>query len=286
MDKYDFLATQPESRRPMYQSLFRNASWIERKYKRDLSDFDHDQAIEYLRLIKSTSFHTILNYKSLLVTYTSSINEHENVYTTITTDEIREITHDSGKHITKPELLDFVDNYLVNASDKALLLCLFEGIGAYGSEEISEIREKDLRDNSIVLVTGREILLYQKLIELIRSSCNRYELYAPNTVSFYCYLDPDDDRMFKKRINALAGPYIRRIRYRLAGISKNTGSAAIGYKKLLTSGFIWYVRQTMIENGLDSNEIWKSPLIEDLKLRYNLEDVKYFTLKERYGKYL
>ena len=156
------------------ERVFRKLSVKEDEYGKDLCMFNVKEIVESYEFIQTTSFNSLSNINSQILSYASwclknrkqfpELTEYKkNNYESIHSDDIHAIvgTEEASHIITRKQVLDMAKQ-LPNASDSFILLCLFEGIRGKDYSEIREIKWEDFNGNMLTLTAGRLEDFYTK----------------------------------------------------------------------------------------------------------------------------
>lgn len=143
--------------------LFDRTCEYESRYGKDVSNFSVDQIIDMYKSMNIFQIETLTNINSQLGNYTqwclenSLVNDSQNHYSEFSYASLRpyvNVSHVANGIITKKEFLSYLRK-LSNASDKFILLCIFEGIRGVDYSEVRQIKIEDFNGNILHLQGGR-----------------------------------------------------------------------------------------------------------------------------------
>lgn len=276
--------------------MFKQIAYYEEELQKDCCCFTVNEIIIYYQRKCSTSVDSLNTLNSLFKGYTNwclarnMIEDNQNHYNEINLDILNNCLNYgmvNDKIITRKDLLFLIQNFM-NASDKALLLAIFEGICGDNMSELVNLKCEDIKTKNgkhvVKLFSGRKLEISEELYNYCRESQDCYVHYAENTHSIYQKnYNPSDKGVFKiidaKRVQSIN----RKSLYnKLVRVKKIMNLNYLTTYTLLESGRIEMIRGIMKETGQSLDEILKSKVTED---RYGA--LKSWTnWKRKYQEYL
>ena len=196
----------------------------------------------------------------------------------------------SRRYLNYAEVIDIVDNRLVNYADKALLLCLYEGIRGQQMHEIRSlnIRNLDPAINRIIVIdkNGSQRIkgISEKLKELLimadkevlytwinKKGIKVLQTYANSPYIFKPTMDSSEKQLI----------LFETFRARLQRIKEYADINFITSKTVFDSGAINLVYTLTRQRGLNEPD---NAVFRVLKQRsgYNLSDAQLFNFKKNY----
>ena len=157
---------------------FNKTSKMEEKLNKDLSNFTVYEIVEYYKMLNISSFDTLFVMNSQFSMYTqwclqkSLVKDNQNHFLEMTLEHLKDCLNKAlvnMKIVTKETVLNWVDQ-LPNPKDQFVLLGLFEGLKGKDFCELSKLRPEDIKGNTAILYTGRDIELSNRLLKII-SDC-------------------------------------------------------------------------------------------------------------------
>ncbi|WP_044749461.1 HNH endonuclease [Bacillus alveayuensis] len=190
--KEDFLSTYEENTRQRYRYAFVHTYPVEKKYGKDLKDFEEPELHELLiRRAKKATIRTFQNFFSVINQYIQWTinNKHKNSdfnpMSIFKTKDYEEYV-DKNKMFISEEELNEIEDMLDNDQDKVILRLLFEGVKGEGDSELLNLKESDvdfenqqlkLRDKK-----GRERILHlegrDRCFSILKRAINEKTYYA------------------------------------------------------------------------------------------------------------
>lgn len=209
--KLEFLETIENSNvRRLSELLFERSKNVEQLYQKDLYSFSLSQIEEVMKSINPATKNSSANSKSRINTYISWAikngrrnNNINPLHGTSADWDIKFIDRVTDRYLSETDVHDIIDD-LLNAQDKALILCIFEGIsGRTMSELISmninnidwdanKVTVTDIRDNA-----ERDVVVSDKCLQLIKEAYEQKKYLSEKTGERKNLIDCDG-AIFKK----------------------------------------------------------------------------------------
>lgn len=262
--------------------LFSYTEQFEEKLGKDVCDFSISEIIELYKIYNSSSLEILMNMNSQLKRYAMYCNDIGRITDGI--NHFEEVDYDILKNcintgilnktiISADYLYHVVRTQISNASDKFLVLGLFEGIGSNGCRDYINLKMDDFTDNQVQLI-GRTITVSNELYNYALESSNEYNYYSKNGIGKIKQYRLDDDRIIKDMINVIytedeEDKRLRRIKNKLSGLNDYFDSTMFNYAHVVESGRINMIKKGISETGLSAYDYINN---------HNKE------IEERYGK--
>lgn len=276
---------------------------FEKKFNKCFYEFTEDEVVTMYQTINAISARSLQNINLILKHAARWILHQqkksiENIYDNITKEIMQPCVNTDKKEglILTREQLTNIQNELLNDTDKAILLLLFEGVGGFKLKELMfmdpiQVSRKDLK---IYFRSGKAIDITQADFELLRRAFKEDELISFGSTSRISRVKSLG--LYKVRFNALSdnddvtneGDIERRYRFaqrRLILISKDL-DLTLTSGSLQESGFLHYIKEGVQKSGLGFLEYIKTDECKSLARRYDLyTDLYVQIVKEKFLKY-
>lgn len=272
----------------MVKSIFRYTEAFEAQLDKDVSLFTQDEIIKMLKEKHSRSLTSLQNVVVVLKHYTTFIiatgreNSSVNNYSLINKDVLRECIDAEIQNkmiLTKEELHD-VQDQMLNATDKAILECLFEGISGPNLDDLTGLctEQLDKINNRIYLSGGRVIQISKRLCDLLMEAFDETEImsYGESMI-----LTPVTGRgkLYKAKPNAHkeATPE-RKYRWvlrRMVIWRKYFNMPVLTAKSISTSGLVYEIKEALQNTELSLREWLKTKQGEEIARRRGFKAVDY-----------
>lgn len=166
-------------------SQFNKSKKHEELINKDISNFDETQIVEYYKSLNIASLESLTVINSQLSMYThwclqnNLVNDNQNHFLNINIEILYSCINKAvfvKQIVTKEEVLNYVSQ-LPNESDQFIMLGLFEGIKGKEFCELVHIKLGDIKGRVATLVTGRDVMISDRLYEIAVSSDKSYQYY-------------------------------------------------------------------------------------------------------------
>lgn len=286
-----------------YENIFKKAASYENELSKDLMNFSLDEIIELYKRIDTASIGVLRSCNSVYKTYTTwGIKENyrrglENAYDAVAMDIMKSCVNmeaRKAKILSRADIRE-MENVLLNASDVAIIECLFNGIKGRGLNEILELKISDIDENTgvISLVSGRKVQVDNHCVRCLMDAYEEeyyVSLFDSGRVFEY-YPNPDGfvfKMMVSGRVNTQNGKRNYNTFYkRIKKILSYYGEENLSAQDIALSGQVHYIKMKCQENGISVNEFFRSPeLTKEVEKRFlsNLkENYKNDIVKELLG---
>lgn len=239
-------------------------SAIERIKKKDIILFSVDEIIEMYKEFNLTSVNTLQNYNNYLKAYCDFIiyktKKGQNNFTSINKDILKGCINENirkNKYITYEQLQE-IETELLNATDSAILECLWNGIAGKELTDLTHLSREQVDKNKmeIILQDGRIVKIYSRLYNLLEEAFNETE--------YVCYGDDVKikkvsgfGQLYKIRDNAYKDSDSVRFRWiyrKIMIIRDYVGLPNMSMKTLQGSGMLHYIKQKMVNTDYTLRE--------------------------------
>jgi hypothetical protein len=269
-------------------SIFRRAEEFEDAWDKDVADFSRSEIIGYLRGLNSTSAETLRVKTSILRQYTNFCRQmgeaFENHYNEIGTEELERCVNRfllKEKYISRERLMELLEQ-MDNDCDRYLFLALFEGLGSYGEEyeEITMTKASGIKEHSILLCTGRDLVVSDELIRYAKLSAAQ-DAYVTKGES----LNGMNNQAFDKSQGLILNPRrncrypasksyaYKRITTRVAKVKKDLNAKYLSIPRLQLSGMCTEIRKILKETGLTYYEAYHREDMQAVIYRYGYQNM-------------
>lgn len=230
--------------------LFAKTEPYEVKLGRDCSTWISSEIVDFYKMISTRSIKYLRVINNMLNQYTTfcllnnMLPDHQNHYDEINCDVLRQCVNKNADDITclnKDELLNNIRS-LKNASDKFIMLGLFEGICGKATLELCNAKLSDIEGNTMKLSSGRTVEISDELKEYAIQASEETIYYALGEKQRYVQLNTDSKYIIKNKCNSQYeyGESSRKLHNRIRNILEY-----MGYPDIVTA-------KVIIQNGLDA----------------------------------
>ena len=261
-------------------SLFRKTEYFENILETDCSNFTEEDIQKMYTWFKAKSIYVLMNYNSILKAYSNWMknngSDNMNAYSAYDIRKLIPCVPDDATSIISREELDYMESRLLNASDKAIIECLWEGLAGRSMRDIVDIKKSDinLQTKELWLQSGKSVILSDKLLN--------YLLQAFDETIYACYGTTGrkkrvygTDCLYKERDNAHAmdsdDKFFRWIYRRVTNYKNHLNYDRLTMKNISTSGMCYYLKKGMDETGLDLRSYLKTKDGATLALKYGYD---------------
>lgn len=295
----DFLAEYKRSKviiETTTRAVLNRAVEFEKRFMKPFYEFTMNEALEMYESAHAVSVVSLQNTNLILKNASRWMKYQKGDITDssyeIITKDILETVVDVNKRdrlILSKEDLDEISNQLLNWTDRAILLMLFEGAGGYMLEELTFMQWEQVgySDLKVYFKNGKMINITKSEYEILKNGFDEDELISFGTTSRVSKVRSLG--LYKARFNSLSNndnpddkaDVERRYRFiqrRLALISGDLG-VKLTSGGIQTSGLLWHLQQGVKETGLTFREFVKTEQARELARRYDI-------LSEFYGQIL
>lgn len=248
------------------KKLFQHALDYEDKFGKEAADFSVNEILEMLRAKESRSVGTLQNYMVILKQYADPINPM-NDYQRISKEMIEKcVAQDKVTlSIITREELDDIQSKMLNAVDKAIMECLFMGVGGKNMEDLTNVRQNQLNNGTGILTvaSGKQFLLTQRQFDMLQAAFDE-EVMTSYGVEKQSFPVDEKGRLYKRKPNAYtkenADRRFRWLQRQFAIWCEEFNRPHLTMKSVATSGLIHELQKGMrkfdgtLRNYLRTNE--------------------------------
>ncbi len=284
--KRAFIDTEiPESNKKRVWGYFQRVARMENEYGKDLSNFTVTQILTTYKCILSTSIDYLNCINCIFERYTryclarNLVRDGQNHFEELDQDLIQKRcvinTWADRKLITREALLNGIKDFF-NASDRLLVLGLFEGIGGNHMKDFTYLTMDNFKDGEVFL-EDRHFTVSKELMDYALESAAETEYLIYNTGE-----NLNDTRklipsslLIKEKNGMIPDPSLARQHIRLSTrlkiLQRYFSVPAYRQKSLRESGRIHWLRQKMEEEHTDLRETLHNHIDDaDMIVRYGL----------------
>ena len=280
----DYMRSRVIARTSLY-SLLRKTEPFEEKYNKDCSKFNKMEVLDMYRDFHAKSVYVLLNYNVILKAYCAWRRYYHKENTTDAYDKITIellkpcISPDSMRFLSREELTDIEEN-LYNATDRAIVECLWEGLSGPSMNDLVSINTQmiDSAGKVIYFPDGRQVVLTDRLHDLL------FKAFAED--EYLCYGESmrikkliGSGSLYKERDNAYAvdsnDKAFRWVYRKIQNFRNHVNIPGMTMKNIHLSGMYHYLCQGMQDTGLDLRNFLKSEDGKALAQKYGFHSDSY-----------
>lgn len=289
-DFIEYVSNTTIAGKDLIKRIFNYAEKHETKYNKDLCNWNLKEILDFYRELNLSSGLTLYNFNSNLKKYTSfcmdknMVNDLINHYDEIDDELVFSCTNVAAESriYSREDILYAIDSYLVNASDKLIILGTFEGLLGNDTKGFCQMTVDCISGNQVT-IGDRTLEVSNELIQLIKESCAESEYLVYKGSDFYSksYKDEDCDYAIKRTKGGVVvsgDNYNRFIYSRMPSIGKKMDDAyKFTTKSLENSGRIELMRKLIKETNCTIDEAIAN---KDIVYRYGkIHSKKLFKMK-------
>lgn len=256
----------------LYGLIFNTTESYEEDLDKDISQFTIREIIDLYKSLCSVSINRLVLWNSALNTYArychvnNLIYDGQNHFDEVDSDILiscLNVGKINDRILTRDKLEESLKD-LLNPSDRAAVLCAFEGINGKRQSELVMLDSSNIVGNTLVF-PDRKLEVSELLIKELKRSINEYTYYIFSdsvSGSGVRNFDKDDPRVFKRMFNAKEENeseinLLRRIYLKFRRIEKYMESSAFSLNALRESGRIHMINELYKKEGgsLSTSEI-------------------------------
>lgn len=280
----DYMRSRVIARTSLY-SLMRKTEPFEERHNKDCCQFNETEVLDMYKDFKAKSVYVLLNYNVILKAYCAWRRYYHKEATTesydnITIDLLKPcVPADSMKFLSREQVTD-IEIQLYNATDRAILECLWEGVSGPSMNDLVSINKSmvDTKEKAIYFSDGRRVALTDRLYELIFKAFDEQE--------YLCYGETMRVKkligvgsLYKERDNAHAADSsdkaFRWVYRKIQNFREHVDIPGLTMKNIHISGMYHYLCQGMQETGLDLKSFLRSEDGKELAEKYGFRSDSY-----------
>ena len=265
---------------------------FEHKFNKPFYQFTTDEALKMYESIHTISVVSLQN-SNLVLKHATRWFEHQynkevsDTYETMTKEQLSTVvdTEKQRGMILSREDVDDIQSNLLNATDRAIVEMLFQGVGGESLRELTfmDASNVDRINSRIYFRTGKTVPVTDEVCDLLMEAFAEDELASFGSTSRVSKVIGSG--LYKLRCNALSenadpdnkSDVERRYRWtqrRLMLMSNDLG-VNLTPGGISTSGLLWHIQQKIDELGCDFREFIKTSTAKQLAQRYGIRSEFY-----------
>lgn len=285
----DYLKSRIIQKTSLY-GLLRKIEPYEEELQKDISEFTKDEAISMYTDMKSKSVYSLMNNNAILKAYYAWKKYYhgtktESAFDDITIEDLRPCVNKGANILLSREDVTEIEEQLLNASDKAIIELLFNGIAGKNMEDIYAVSEECVKGNTLV-VNGKKFPMTDRLKELLPNAFVETEIMSYGETMRVVPV-VGKGQIYKERCNTrgVNTPDSKfRFFYRKIQIFRDyLGIPSLTMKNIATSGLWHYLNCGAKEAGLDIKGFLRTEEGKKLAVRYGFSEDYY--VDNVYAKY-
>lgn len=173
--------------------LFNKSMTYETQLDKDISNFNHDEILNFYKGMNSSSINTLIAFNSYLSAYTiwainkKYVKDNQNHFLEININEMKDSLNQENfeqKYVTKDQIYNWCFN-LQNSRDRFIILSLFEGLKGKDYCEITSLKKSDIdfNEKTAQLCTGRQVKISDYFIDVANDAIKSDNYYFVNADS-------------------------------------------------------------------------------------------------------
>ncbi|MDM5197591.1 HNH endonuclease [Fictibacillus enclensis] len=263
-------------------NIFRTSNFLEKKYKKDLFEFDLEQMGELMsRLNPKSKFSSGVRFRYIFhyVNYYKHLREDsKNPLPKINTKWHEEFISSNRKLISEKELDEIIEKTF-NPQDKAIFRLLFEGVNGKNNSEIINLKKQDISwENNIAQVRNekseiREVKLTDTCMTLLRNALHQTVYHENNGLGNQQALIDRD--YIIKRVGRNSKDTEERsfhlIQRKIKILKKVSNNKDLTAKVLIYSGWAW--------KAIEVSKKYKTPIDNFIHSKHWKKVAEHFNLK-------
>ncbi len=277
-------------------AILKKTEQFESEANKDVSEFNKDEILKMFKEFKAKSVSSLLNYTVILKDYTRYFNYKltgtatGGAYEEISKKDVKDLIDKSASFLLSREEVTEIEENLYNASDKALLEALWEGIAGPNMQDITDLSEENVyKDKSIIIVNRKEYPLTDRTYKLLKDAFSETEIMSyGNTMRVIPV--KGRGRLYKERANVRdidsEDVRFRYVYRKIQLFRKQADIPQLTMKNLQASGLLYYLKKGMKESCLDIRGFLKTKSGEELAKRYGFGDFYIENICRKYEEYI
>lgn len=274
---------------------------FEYEFNKPFYQFTTDEALSMYESIHAISVVSLQN-SNLVLKHATRWFEHQynkevgDTYETMTKEQLSTVVDTEKQRsmiLSREDVYDIQSN-LLNATDRAIVEMLFQGVGGESLKELTfmDASNVDLTNHALYFKTGKTIPVTDEICDLLMEAFAEDELASFGSTSRVSKVIGNS--LYKIRCNALSenadpdskADVERRYRWtqrRLMLMSNDLG-VNLTPGGISTSGLLWHIQQKIDELGCDFRAFVKTNTAKQLAQRYGIRSEFYGQiLCEKFG---
>jgi hypothetical protein len=236
-------------------SLLNKVAKVEHEKRKDIVSFSEYEILDMYKGFNLTSTNTLQNYNNYLKAYCDFIiyktQKGNNNFTSINKDMLKTCINDDirrNKYISYEQLQN-IELELLNATDAAILECLWHGIAGKELSDLTHLERQQVNKDKmeITLSNNKKIQIYPRLYELLDKAFEEEEYMCYGNEVQVKRVD-GRNQLYKMRDNAYKDTDEVRFRWvyrKIMIIRDYVGLPHMSMKSLQGSGMLHYIQEGM-----------------------------------------
>lgn len=269
------------------KAVLKRALEYERLFNKPFYKFNKEEALEMFRAINAVSATSLLNFNLILKHASNWIldsksEKTQTIYDKINKTDLKKCIDLDKKQkmlLTYQQMMD-IQSDLLNATDSAIMLLLFAGLGGRWCSELTYLSEHQVsKDNMcIYFKNGKKIKIDEYIYDIIQKAFNETELISYSLTARVSKVYSDG--IYKMRCNTLNSnedpnnelDMERRFRWlqRRLYIISQYFDVPLTVGGIQDSGLLYYIKEGMQETNLSFRKFLYSDKGRKLAARYDV----------------
>ena len=265
---------------------------FESQFNKPFYQFTSDEALEMYESIHTISVVSLQN-SNLVLKHATRWFEHQynkevsDTYETMTKEQLSTVvdTEKQRNMILSREDVDDIQSNLLNATDRAIVEMLFQGVGGESLKELTfmDASNVDRINSRIYFRTGKVIPVTDEICDLLMEAFAEDELASFGSTSRVSKVAGNG--LYKIRCNVLSNnenpnskaDVERRYRWTQRRLMLMSSDLGINLTSggISSSGLLWHIQQKIDELGCDFREFVKTNTAKQLAQRYGIRSEFY-----------
>lgn len=278
-------------------SLLSKIQQIEKDSGRNMTTFSIEEILEMYKNFNLTSANTLQNYNNYLKAYCDFViykkGSGQNNFANINKDMMKQCINENirqNKYITYEQLQE-IESELLNATDSAILECLWYGIAGKELKDLTYLSKEQVNYDKmeITLDVGKIVKIYPRLYSLLDA--------AFDETDYACYGEEmkvkkvlGKGQLYKVRDNAYKDNDTIRFRWvyrKIMIIREYVGLPNMSMKTLQGSGMLHYIREGMKKNDCGFREFLHTEDCAKIMEQYGfVNENRINTVYDKFAEYL
>lgn len=249
------------------EGIFNVVGNYEEKLSKDCSEFTREEILDMYKNMESISLRSVMNYNTVLKAYTGFVAyynrcDSDNAYKAISSADVKPYII-SSQIITRNQLSSIQDD-LMNAVDKAIIECVWEGINGNKYGDLASVKGSMINPDTLELhVNGHTYQLTQRCYDLLQKAFSEefYHCFPNDNTGEITVIDMvgEPDSLYKKRWNSAEAVLTEDQKYRwvsrkIANIKKHYDIPFFTLKNIQDSGVVYNLKIGMVKAGI--GDLW------------------------------
>lgn len=273
-------------------AIFKKTYPLEKKFKKDVSNFTKAEALELLESFKAKSVHSLLNYCVILKHYSRWVAGEigTNIYEDIGKPDVVNLVNKDALGLLTRDDVDDIESQLLNCVDKAIIELLWEGIAGPNMRDICSLTVNNINSRKRVIeINGQEYTLTDRLSSILPKAFEEdVSISYGNTMRVIQV--KGRGCLYKERPNSRGvdtdDAKFRYIYRRIQIFRDYLDIPGLTMKNIQASGLWHYIQLGMKETNLGLRDFLKTDQGEKLAKQYGFGDYWIDNIYQKYEQYI